>query len=219
MPSLKSESPLPIRLVCFDLGRVLVRLCDNWRHACELAGLPAPPAKFDPAVRAKLEQLIALSDTGRLGLDDFARAAAPLLGVDPEHVTALSNAYLIEPFPGVDDLLDELGARGLETACLSNTNASHWEMLADPAHPAALPLDRFTHCFASHLLGMRKPDPAIYAHVERCTGAAGEQIAFFDDVGENVQAARARGWRAFLIERTDDPLAQVRRHLAELQVL
>jgi glucose-1-phosphatase len=219
MTSYKREIPLPIRLVCFDLGRVLVRLCDNWRHACELAGLPAPPAKFDPAVRAKLEQLISLSDTGRLDLHDFARAAAPLLRVDPDHVTALSNAYVIEPFPGVEKLLTDIAARGVKTACLSNTNASHWQMLGDPDHPAALPLDRFTHRFASHLLGLRKPDPAIYAHVERSTGAAGHHIAFFDDVAENIHAARARQWRAFLIERTDDPVSQVRRHLVELQVL
>jgi len=63
--------------------------------------------------------------------------------------------------------------------------------------------------------GLRKPDDAIYAHVERATGVPGGQIVFFDDVEENVEAARRRGWRACHVDpRPDDPLSQVRAFLA-----
>ena len=31
-----------IELVCFDMGRVLIRLCNNWREACGVAGITIP---------------------------------------------------------------------------------------------------------------------------------------------------------------------------------
>ena len=70
------------------------------------------------------------------------------------------------------------------------------------------------HAFASHLLRLRKPDDAIYAAVERETGVGGGAVVFFDDVAENVEAARRRGWHAYRIDPgPDDPLPQVRSRL------
>jgi FMN phosphatase YigB (HAD superfamily) len=41
------------------------------------------------------------------------------------------------------------------------------------------------------------------------------RIVFFDDVEENVAAARRRGWRGQRILHDGDPIAQVRRHLRD----
>jgi HAD superfamily hydrolase (TIGR01509 family) len=206
-------------LICFDLGRVLIRICDNWRHACEIARVPTPSRELNDAAKAQLHDLVCRSERGAIDLDAFAREASSLFEIDPAHVVALSNAYLISPFPGVRELIDDLNSHGLRTACLSNTNASHWEMMIDASHRAGLPLNRLTYRFASHLIGARKPDDAIYAHVERETGLRGKQILFFDDLEENIEGARHRGWLGHLIERCDDPVMQMRRHLSELGVL
>ena len=48
------DAPL---LACFDLGRVLIGLCDNWQHGCRLAGVPVPP-DLDEAQRAALHQAV-----------------------------------------------------------------------------------------------------------------------------------------------------------------
>ena len=59
---------------------------------------------------------------------------------------------------------------------------------------------RLTHRFASHLCGLCKPDAAIFEHVERTTGVPPSQILFFDDLAENVDAAKSRGWRGYVID-------------------
>ena len=94
-----------VQLVCFDLGRVLVRICDGWSHACRVAKVASPTAELNPAALARLEELIEQSDTGRLDLDGFARAAGPALGLAPADMVALSNAFLLGTYPGVDELL------------------------------------------------------------------------------------------------------------------
>ena len=209
----------PVKLVCFDLGRVLIRICDNWRHACEIAGVAAPTRELDDDAKLKLHELVCRSECGAIELDAFASEASTLFGMAARHVVALSNAYLIAPFSGVRELIDEINSCDIRTACLSNTNASHWSMMTDASHRAGLPLDRLTYRFASHLIRARKPDDAIYAHVERETKLRPEQILFFDDLAENVDAASRRGWRVHRVVACDDPVTQMRDVLRSVHVL
>jgi putative hydrolase of the HAD superfamily len=209
-----------IRLIVFDLGRVLVRICDSWDHACAVARLPVKLPPRDASLNAALRESTALMETGRIDTAEFCRRVARVFGVEPGDVRSILDCYLIGTYPGVTELLDELVAAGYVAACLSNTQTEHWNQMRDPSNRAALPMDRLRHHFASHLLGLRKPDDAIYARVERDTGYAGPQVLFFDDMLENVEAARRRGWRAHQILRDrDEPVAQVREHLAEHGVL
>jgi putative hydrolase of the HAD superfamily len=208
-----------VKLVVFDLGRVLIRICDNWRHACEVARVPTPVAEMDAAARAAMRELVALHETGRVDHARFAESASPLLGVPPECVLAMSNAYLLGPFPGVDELLDDLSTAGVATACLSNTNASHWDLMCAQDGPAALPMHRLTWRFGSQEIGLRKPDPAIYAHFEKSTSFAPNQIVFFDDLEENIAGARSRGWHGLGIAPDRDPASQMRDELGRLRVL
>jgi putative hydrolase of the HAD superfamily len=174
-------------------------------------GGPPPPA---------VDELLRRYDTGRIDLATFAREIAPFSGMSAHDVIRLQECYLLGPYAGVGELLDELAAAGVRTACLSKTSDRHWRMMLDPAGPNHLPLARLDYRFASHLLGMRKPDEAIYAHVEREARVPGAGIVFFDDVAENVEAARRRGWHGYRIDPTpDDPLPQVRSHLRRLGVI
>jgi len=209
-----------IRLIVFDLGRVLVRICENWRHAFEVARIDVGSVEIDDARRAALRELVFANESGRMDKDEFCRRAGELFGVPPAHVAAMSDVYLLGVYPGALELIDDLHERGYATACLSNTNANHWRLMSDPAAPCCLPLERLRHRFGSHLVGLRKPDDAIYAHVERKTGFSGPQIVFFDDMIENVEGAQRRGWRAHHIDRErDEPVAQMREHLSSLGVL
>jgi putative hydrolase of the HAD superfamily len=209
-----------LRLVIFDLGRVLIRICDSWPHACEVAGVAMAPdvaARIKGPPPAAADDLLRSYDTGGLDLETFANQIAPLCGLAPRDVIRLQECYLRGPYAGIDPLLDDLAAAGVRTACLSNTSGLHWEMMQAEGGPNFLPLHRLDHRFASHLVRLRKPDEAIYEHVERETGLAGRQIAFFDDVQENVDAALRRGWRAHRIDPVpDDPIPQVRGFLTRL---
>ena len=202
------------RLVVFDLGRVLIRICNNWQHGCDVAGVARPELRPpDPDAQARQQEAIRLFDTGRIDLAEFARRYAPGHGLTAEQVVRIQNAYLLGPFAGALELIDDLHAAGHATACLSNTNANHWRLMTDPANDHAAIVSRLRMRFGSHLLGTRKPDPEIYAHVERESRTPPQSIVFFDDMAENVAAARQRGWTAHVVEICDNPIPAIREQL------
>jgi len=209
-----------VGLVCFDLGRVLVRICRDWRHACEVAGVAPPEVERVAEHRARIHDAVCRVEVGQIDPATFCAELAPAFGVGAHEAAAVLDAFTRGPYPGSIELLDELRARRVPTACLSNTNQRHWQLMNDPASHTYFPFDRLTHAFASHELKLRKPDEAIYAHVERAVGVAGSGIVFFDDVGENIEGAIRRDWRACHIDPApDDPIAQVRRFLRGQGVL
>ena len=178
--------------------------------------MPVPAGELEPRVWAALHDLVCRVEVGEITPAEFCRRAAPALDLRTEQAAAMWDSYPRGTYAGAVELLDELRDGGVALACLSNTNAAHWQLLADPASHSYFPFDRLTHAFASHLLRLRKPDDAIYAHVEGVTGARGDRIVFFDDVRENIDGARRRGWRAYWIDPTPyDPIPQIREALKE----
>jgi FMN phosphatase YigB (HAD superfamily) len=201
-----------IELVLFDLGRVLIRLCDDWKHACRVAGvtlrtdLPEP----DEQTIARAQAIVERYDTGQIDGKTFAREIAPLRGLTADDVIAFHNCFLQGPYPGAVELIDDLSAAGIRTACLSNTGEVHWRQVNDPRDPNFLPLERLTWRFASHLIGVMKPHDRIYQHVEKTTDLPPASMLFFDDLEPNVAAARRRGWQAHQIQVDSDPIEQAR---------
>ncbi len=66
----------------------------------------------------------------------------------------------------------------------------------------------------SHEVGLKKPDPAIYALVQRRLGVEPEEVVFLDDAAANVEAARAAGWHAVRHESTPASIAELERIIA-----
>lgn len=204
-------------LVVFDAGGVLLRICRSWPEACAAAGEPAHPAAMAPEAMARRRALAGAYETGRLTCEEFFGALAASTGglYTPQQVKRIHRAWIIEEYPGVAALVGDLRARGVQTAVLSNTNHAHWERF--PEFPVMRAVE---HLRASHLLGVAKPDPNIYARfVQTVLGTATDgssrpRIVFFDDLPENVAAANAVGWDARLIDHTGDPSGQIRNHLA-----
>jgi hypothetical protein len=156
---------------------------------------------------------------GAIDTNTFCELAAPFLKLRPEHVLALSDAYLIGPYPGVNELLDDVHAKGIKTACLSNTNENHWRQMTDPSHRNALPLSRLDYRFASQLMRLRKPDDAIYAAVERGDGAGRETDRLLRRPGGERRVRQEAVVERDQIEIDNDPIAQVRKHLTSLAIL
>jgi len=221
-------NPPDIQLVIFDLGRVLLRIADDWDHAARLAGLPNLTGLIgDLSTKVargdgndELTKLFDDFETGRVTVVEFFATAAKFAKARPDEVRRVTEAVLIETFPGAIALLDRLSMTPVKVGCLSNTNAHHWQIFSDRAHPAYLPIELFDVPLGSQILGLAKPDPAIYQYVEDGTEIAPRNILFFDDLEENIDAAASRGWHAQLVSRdTDNPIPAVTAKLAAYGVL
>lgn len=208
-----------IELVCFDLGGVLVRCVDDWAHACERAGVPQLIDEADPAIRHRIINASAAFETARMDAAAFAAAVAADTRYDPSQVAAVIDRWLVELYPGAAELIADLRRAGIATACLSNTNHVHWAQMTDAAGPFAAAVAALDHRHASHLIGHRKPDAAIYERFERAVGVDAAAILFFDDREENVNAAALNLWRAERIDPAKDPAAQMRKYLSRYGVL
>lgn len=209
-------TPLKPQLILFDLGGVLVRICHGWKKVCEHHGYTPPSILDDPQGVAALTEIGRLFETGQRDEDFFITQSAKVTGFTPEQVRTALHHWVIEPYPGAHELIERVTQiPGISTACLSNTNATHWAMMQGlNGHTrAAVPLHQLTHRFASHLIGAMKPDPAIYEHVEKTLGIDPTSILFFDDHPPNVVAARERGWQVEQIDPTGNSPAQIVEHL------
>lgn len=207
----------PVRLVCFDLGGVLVRIARDWTDACRRADVD--PTTVGGDTWANHHALMLRYETGQLDEAGYAREVpACVPGLRTDDILRVFDAWLLGMYDGADQLLRDLRARGLATACLSNTNARHWRTLTERPD-LYRPLADLDHQFVSYEIGVMKPDPAAYRHVETATGRSGGEVLFFDDRPENIAAARAVGWRAEQVDRVDDAVTQIREHLHHHGVL
>ncbi|MFZ4507969.1 MAG: HAD family hydrolase [Fimbriimonas sp.] len=201
-----------IRLVCFDLGGVLVRIGQTWGEMATAAGIPSP---LSPDIRRGDFPPFVRYEEGAITFEAYIVALAGLMECTSEDAARIHAHMLIEPYPGTLELVRDIRSAGLATGCLSNTNAPHWAELVSDRFPAIQQLD---HRLASFQVRLAKPDPAIFRKYQEQFGFAPEEILFFDDAVANVRAAESCGWIARSIDLRGDTSAQIRAELAALGV-
>lgn len=225
-------SAADVRIVVFDLGGVVVRICRDWAQGCAAAGLPfRDEALLDESMKVRRRAVSARHGRGEISCADYYRELSATTGglYSPQEVERIHHAWTRDEYPGVDALVHRLHEAGLETGVLSNTNHAHWVRLAplragggeNPEYPTP---SLIRHLHASHIMRLLKPDREIYSAFARATGFDGApgsrggpgNIVFFDDLPENVAAAIAAGWRAFRVDHTGDTAAQMSGLLREL---
>jgi len=95
--------------------------------------------------------------------------------------------------------------RGLRFALLTN-NVREWES----AWRSKLPIDDlFELVVDSAFVGMRKPEPEIYALTLERLGLPGAACAFVDDLEHNVVAAREAGMHGIVYRDTAQAIAEL----------
>jgi putative hydrolase of the HAD superfamily len=90
------------------------------------------------------------------------------------------------PLPAMVEALRRLRDGGLKTAALTN----NWKSDTGDRHDLR-PL--FDHFIESSVVGLRKPDPAIYHLAFSALEIDPDRIVFLDDIGANLKAARELG--------------------------
>jgi len=113
------------------------------------------------------------------------------------------NELLLEVPPRTLAKLHQLRAKGYKLALLSNTNTIHIDEVRRRLGPFGY--GEFARCFErifySYEMGLRKPDPAIFAAVERELGITKpKEVLFIDDNAANIASAAKHGWGTLLFQ-------------------
>jgi putative hydrolase of the HAD superfamily len=191
----------------FDFGGVIVdidfgRAVAAWAQAAGVAPQTlAPRFTYDASYQAL--------EVGAIdGAAYFAALRQTLgVGLSDEQLLEGWNAIFAEPLSGIDRLLDALAPR-LPLYVFSNTNPMHRTYWTARYRDTLRP---FSALFCSCDLGARKPAPDAFLRVVERMRIPPARIAFFDDLAENVEGARAAGLAGFQVASVED----VRRILSE----
>ncbi|PKL26456.1 MAG: HAD family phosphatase [Spirochaetae bacterium HGW-Spirochaetae-3] len=172
-------------LYIFDMGGVLVRSFDVIPAAARLSGMSEPD--FRRFAAADMDALM----VGSMGADEYwSRFSAASGATVPEDYW--STLFAPELDPAVERLI-----RGLreENRVVSGTNtvACHYGYLESRGMYGC-----FDAVYASHLMGLCKPDPSFWLEILRAEGRDPEDAFFIDDMEENVAVARGLGIRSHL---------------------
>ena len=112
------------------------------------------------------------------------------------------------PTPQMLDTIRELHERGITLGILTNNvQEVDWR--------ERVPAELLDFVVDSSEVGLVKPDPRIYELLLDRLGRPGPEVAYFDDLEENIPPARELGINAFVF--TD--VAQCRKELEALDVL
>jgi putative hydrolase of the HAD superfamily len=181
------------RWLVFDLGGVLM----DWAGPRELPAHLSAPVDADLRLRmagcAATDAFERGAITPEAFAERFVRDWQVRLAPDAflEHYVAWARGL----YPGAEDLLARLGTR-YKLACLSNTNALHWER----SEAMRWLQRRLDVALSSHELQLRKPQPEIFAATLERLGCTAPEVVYFDDLQANVAAARAAGFDAHHVD-------------------
>ncbi|MDP9383667.1 MAG: HAD family phosphatase [Actinomycetota bacterium] len=169
-----------------DFGGVLTTdVFVAFQEFCQTEGLPPDTVRDrfmqDPAARGLLADL----ETGKLIEAEFERPFAEVLGVAPDGLVDRLFGGM-HPDPAMIEAVRAAKSAGVRTGLLSNS----WG--PDRYDRSAFP-ELFDANVISGEVGMRKPDPAIYALAAERMGLPADEIVFVDDLPGNLKPARALG--------------------------
>jgi HAD superfamily hydrolase (TIGR01509 family) len=143
-------------------------------------------------------------ERGHCSADEFAVGLLEDWRIDVEPAAFLADFsdWLVGPYDGAAELVRDASAVAV-VACLSNTNAVHWQ-----AGAAQWPLlHLFDQTFLSFQLGMVKPDDEIFERVVTDLGTTPNRVLFLDDNELNVSAARRVGLQALEVRGVEEARA------------
>jgi HAD superfamily hydrolase (TIGR01549 family) len=182
----------------FDFGNVLIEI-DPLRS---IKAFQALGAKADLHLDADFFHDF---ETGAITATEFRKALRGQLrwAAADSSIDRGWNELLLEVPPRTLAKLHQLRAKGYKLALLSNTNTIHIDEVRRRLGPFGY--GEFARCFErifySYEMGLRKPDPAIFAAVERELGITKpKEVLFIDDNAANIASAAKHGWGTLLFQ-------------------
>ena len=176
----------------FDLGGVIIQIDFDRAFTCWAKHANCAPAVI--ASRFSPDAAYEAHERGEITSRDYFTALRKSLEVNitDDQFRDGWNAIFVGTMPGISATLKHLAAT-LPIYAFSNSNVVH-EHYWSRAY--ADTLGHFSQIYVSSSLGLRKPEAAAFNHVVSEIGVPAQRIVFFDDLAENITAARLAGLRA-----------------------
>ncbi|ETS74731.1 hypothetical protein PFICI_13215 [Pestalotiopsis fici W106-1] len=193
------------KALVFDLGGALI----DWDHNVMNS---LAPNQFSTIMNSTAWHRL---ERGTIHVDEACKEFAKMIGTTPDVVknslneSQLSlkvNTQLVET---IQDL--KRSAPDLKLYVMSNISREHFEITLGLDLPWAL----FERCFASGIVGMRKPDLCFFDHVIKEIGLLPNEIIMIDDTTENICSARSRGMHGILVNQSLKSVGGALRNLLE----
>jgi putative hydrolase of the HAD superfamily len=196
------------RGIAFDWGGVFTVGTFDGRAIARLARLYGVP---EAELRPHYLGLMELFEVGGFDLPAFAERLSRAIGRDVD-AGAFREAFLDAPLerPATYALLAGI-PDGYAVGMLSNNVPVLCDRVRED--PRAARIERFVF---SNEIGARKPDAVAFMALAEAMGLAPHDVVFVDDAAANVEAARALGFRALLLDTPPAFAARWRAALPEL---
>jgi FMN phosphatase YigB (HAD superfamily) len=179
----------------FDLGKVLVDFDYSVAARKIAARSSQPPACLHSFLSTS--PLLVDYESGRLDRRQFFAGIRDAIGFhgDIEEFGGYFADIFME-LPETIALHAELRRNGFKTYIFSNTN----DLAIEHVRRNFPFFKNFDGYIFSYEVGGLKPQPEIYAAMEKLAGRCGADLVYLDDRPENIAAGQARGWHAILHE-------------------
>ncbi|WP_189005576.1 HAD family hydrolase [Deinococcus malanensis] len=185
-----TDSKLPSRHVAFDWGGVFTVGTFDGRSTQNLADLTGIPVE---RVRESYFRHVRQLEVGTWTLPHFWTVMQEEAGLPLpyDEFEALYLGSVADNLP-MYDTLAALPA-GVRVGLLSN----NYPVVSDHLR-RDVRFGRFDALVFSNEIGHKKPAPEAFAALEAAMGVPADQVAFIDDVQENIDAAYAAGFHGLL---------------------
>ncbi|MEI7733179.1 MAG: HAD family phosphatase [Verrucomicrobiota bacterium] len=192
------------KTVVFDLGKVLL----DFDYGIAAENLARRTQAGPAEVRRVLldTPLLHRYENGEITTRDFFETFKRQTGyAGTQNDFNVFFGAIFHEIPAMVALQQTLRASGLPTFIFSNTNPLAIEHVRE-AFPWYANFDAYIYSYACQSM---KPEPVMYAALEKLSGCKGADILYLDDRPENVAAGVARGWRGIVHQNPPETIAQV----------
>jgi putative hydrolase of the HAD superfamily len=203
-----------IRAILFDADGVLQHATDDLEARLErvFGSMPDPIEEF-------VRDVFGAEALALTGEADFVEQLAPVAkrwGADGAAAELARCWSSIVPDHAILSLVAELRERGYHCSLATNQQRYRAEHMSNTLGYAQV----FDRTFYSWEIGAQKPDRRYFDRIVAALPFSAEQMLFFDDREENVEAARATGINAaqFIHPRSAEALPLLREVLRSFAV-
>lgn len=102
--------------------------------------------------------------------------------------------------PSILKPLDTIRQFHLRAGLITNMYVGMWEKIQKAE---ILPEFSFDPIIDSSIVGLAKPDPAIYTYTQSMIHAHPKELLFVDNLEKNTEVAAALGWKTFLYDSSN----------------